>query len=215
MDYTAPKAALGVGTRPILVVRDLGSGAQLAAVMHVAESGESVAAVLRDLFEEHGAPLVIKSDNGGPLVSAVVQALMSAWGVTLLRSPPYTPSYNGSCERSLGWTKVHAIESMRARGGAQLAEEDLEAAIELQNASGAPRHLKARSPAAAWDARQRVLGPERTAFLEARRAALADAEKAEEEAGESTKDPAARARIERTATSRALCELNYLTLRRR
>ena len=60
-----------------------------------------------------------------------------------------------------------------------------------------------------------MLRPERAAFLEARGAALADAERAVEEAGESTTDPPARARIERAATSRAMCDLNYLKLRRR
>jgi hypothetical protein len=49
------------------------------------------------------------------------EALLARWGVTFLRSPPYCPRFNGSCERSLGWTKVHGTEFMGARGGTALS----------------------------------------------------------------------------------------------
>jgi len=53
------------------------------------------------VFEDQ---LVLKCDNGSPLVAEAVRSLLERWGVVLLRSPAYCPAFNGSCERSLGWT---------------------------------------------------------------------------------------------------------------
>ncbi len=179
-----------------------------------AENAVAVAAELERLFIKHGPPLVQKSDNGAPLITAPIQAVLEKYGVTLLRSPTYTPRFNGSCERSLGWTKVHAMEFMRARGAPCLERQDLDAARDLQNASGSPRHLKGMTPEQVWSARTAVGEAERRAFIEAREEALVKEEKRAEEAGEVATDLRCQARIQRAATCRVLCDRDYLKIRR-
>ena len=67
---------------------------------------EDVISTLSVLFATHGAPLVMKHDNGPGFNAKVTRALLKAHGVERLPSPAYTPSYNGAMERSLGWDKV-------------------------------------------------------------------------------------------------------------
>ncbi len=62
--------------------------------------GEEVAENLERLFERHGAPLVIKRDNGGNLNHGAVDALLDRYMVIPLNSPPYWPGYNGGIERA-------------------------------------------------------------------------------------------------------------------
>lgn len=62
--------------------------------------GEEVAGNLERLFERHGAPLVIKRDNGGNLNHGAVDALLDRYLVIPLNSPPYWPGYNGGIERA-------------------------------------------------------------------------------------------------------------------
>jgi len=50
----------------LLAVRDLGSGYQLAWLPVRDATLETVQEVLGSLFARHGAPLVLKSDNGAP-----------------------------------------------------------------------------------------------------------------------------------------------------
>ncbi len=52
------------GYRRLLGVRDLGSGMQLTWRPTLDETAETTAVVLDGLFREHGAPLVVKFDNG-------------------------------------------------------------------------------------------------------------------------------------------------------
>lgn len=211
MDYTEPSVRQEAGATRVLVVRDLASGQQLSSLSMKAESGEAVAAELDQLFTRHGAPLVLKSDNGAPLIAGPVRAVMAARGVTLLRSPPYTPQFNGSCERGLGWLKVHAEEYMHARAGSALSQQDLDSSRELQNRSGSPRHGRGLSPQRAWDSRLRVARQERTDFRQACDEARAAAPKPE---GKGALLRRERAKIERTAISRVLCNLHYLKIRR-
>jgi hypothetical protein len=62
--------------------------------------GEEVAENLERLFERHGAPLVVKRDNGGNLNHGAVDALLDRYLVIPLNSPPYWPGYNGGIERA-------------------------------------------------------------------------------------------------------------------
>jgi hypothetical protein len=45
------------------------------------------------LFTIHGAPLVLKSDNGSAFIAEETHQLLQAWQVEVLFSPPRTPSY--------------------------------------------------------------------------------------------------------------------------
>ena len=108
MDHTkAPTPVDGIYPK-ILAVRDLASGMQLAWLPVPDETADTTSKALHALFMEHGAPLVLKSDNGSAFKSGLLKALLSEWGVTPMRSPPRTPEYNGSCEAGNGSMKLRS-----------------------------------------------------------------------------------------------------------
>ena len=102
IDFTGPVTPIEGRDRYLLAVRDLGSGRQLLWRPVEAATGEAARAALAGLFAEHGAPLVLKCDNGSPFVGAVVAGLLAACGVAALVSPPYWPAYNGAVEAGIG-----------------------------------------------------------------------------------------------------------------
>ena len=58
----------------------------------------TIAGQLSELFARHGAPLVLKRDNGSNLTDSEVDELLAAHGVIALNSPPHYPAYNGAIE---------------------------------------------------------------------------------------------------------------------
>ena len=108
VDFTKPKAPIDGIFERVLVVRDLASGVTLLTLPCHAEDSDTVRKGLQSLFERHGAPLCIKSDNGGAFIEACVQGLLAAKNVQHLFSPPRCPRYNGSCERGIGELKSRA-----------------------------------------------------------------------------------------------------------
>jgi hypothetical protein len=82
-------------------VRDLSS--RLALSAHLTPRmlcSEQVADNLEELFWRHGAPLILKCDNGSNLNGDAVRDLLDAYGVILLNNPPHYPRYNGHLEYS-------------------------------------------------------------------------------------------------------------------
>jgi len=63
---------------------------------------------LREAFEQHGAPLILKHDGGKIFLEEKVQDLLREYGVIDLTSPPYYPPYNGKMERSVRDIKSYA-----------------------------------------------------------------------------------------------------------
>ena len=61
-------------------------------------NGDEVAERLSKLFVRHGAPLILKRDNGSTLNAAPVNDLLRKYGVIALNSPPYYSRYNGAVE---------------------------------------------------------------------------------------------------------------------
>lgn len=93
----------GAGVRQkhwLLPVLDLASRYKLRPLLSPQLTGEIVAARLDELFQRHGAPLVLKRDNGSNLNCEAVNEVLSRWLVIPLNSPPHYPPYNGSIERS-------------------------------------------------------------------------------------------------------------------
>ena len=81
-------------------VRDLASLYQFAPLVTPAlATGEVVAAHLRRLLDEFGAPLIFKRDNGGNLNEPAVEKLFEDYRVIPLNSPPRYPPYNGGMEK--------------------------------------------------------------------------------------------------------------------
>src|SRR4051794_40312674 len=62
------------------------------------------------LFHEHGAALVLKSDNGAAFISEPLRRFLDGSPARLLLSPPYTPEYNGSIEAGNGALKTTNLE---------------------------------------------------------------------------------------------------------
>src|SRR5262249_52677908 len=82
----------------VLAGRDLASGQTLLWHPVAAPTAEVVVSELRLLFTLHGAPLVLKSDNGSAFIAEAVQRELRCWGVGQLFSPPRRPEYNGAIE---------------------------------------------------------------------------------------------------------------------
>src|SRR5205085_12436993 len=87
MDFTEPPASIDAQYPWILVVRDLGTGLQLASLPVENLTCASVTQLLTSLFTRHGRPLVIKSDNGSGFIGLVTRQFLKESGVFLLLSP--------------------------------------------------------------------------------------------------------------------------------
>lgn len=129
IDFTEPKEYIGGTDRWILAIRDLASGHQLAWLSFTQATAEGVVQVLRALFLEHGAPLVLKSDNGCQFMAQVTLTLLVQWHVVPLFNPPRRPAYNGGLERTHPILKSYTAAAAQAQGRpAALLPEDLETA---------------------------------------------------------------------------------------
>jgi transposase InsO family protein len=116
MDFTHPPRLIDGVFSAILNVVDLGSRQQLCWLPVLHEDLAVVQDVLRDLFEEHGAPLIIKSDNGPAFRAEAIKKVLSDWRVFPLFSPPYCASYNGVCERANQTMKLMTADVAECAG---------------------------------------------------------------------------------------------------
>lgn len=204
MDHTELDTPIDGEFRFLLVVRDLASGRALTALPTRSTDQGPVVAELERLFQLYGAPLVLKSDNGSGLVGGDVQALQERNGVTPLRSPPGTPSFNGAVEAGMGSLKglIAEIAAQHGRISARTSD-DVHAALLVQRSCGGPRSASS-SPEDAWRTRTPIAASERDAFLAALRAAR------ESLLRDSPPSPI----IERRAVRAVLTDLDYLLIRR-
>jgi transposase InsO family protein len=165
MDHTYPPSPIDGCFPRVLAVRDLASGMQLAWLPVPDETAETTAAVLQLLFAWHGAPLVLKSDNGSPFISHLFYELLERWKVVPLFSPPKRPQYNGSCEASNGAMKQRT-NSLAARGGriVHWTSDDLKAARWQANEFHRPWGHRGPTRSEVWDSRLSITADERAAF---------------------------------------------------
>lgn len=122
------QAVVGHGRRALIVV-ELNSKKTLAVVSVHGERAVDVERVLADLIAKHGAPLVLKLDNGSAFISERVAAFCRRHGITLMHSPVRRPSWNGTCEVSGRWAKRRAEVAARRRGDGTLTQADLDCAV--------------------------------------------------------------------------------------
>ena len=217
MDFTEVTCPID-GLYPyVLAVRDLASGMQLAWQPVAAATAAAVRAELQVLFTVHGAPLVLKSDNGSAFRAEELQRQLGLWQVWPLYSPPGEPGYNGAIEASIGSMKRRTQQQAERSGpAAAWASAGLARARAWANATARPRGARGPTPAEAWQARRVVSAAERGAWaawigdLEAaarRRAGVAwDARLSHHE------DQAA---LHRGVLQQALVESGLLTITRR
>lgn len=170
-DFTEPSCYGGAGLPPIadrypyvLAVRDLASGMMLAWEPLPNLTEEVTSAALARLYALHGAPLILKLDNGSAFRATAFQDCLQESGVIPLYSPPSCPGYNGSIEAAIGSLKNRTEQHAREQGHAgRWQPADLAAAQSAANASH-PRRLNGRTPSALWEARSRVEPLERVVF---------------------------------------------------
>ncbi len=216
MDYTKPPAPVDGTYGGILVVRDLATGNQLLALPVEGESARATRDALEALFLVFGPPLVMKSDNGSPLVAEEVQQLLEMWGTLQLLSPPGTPEYNGACEAGIGSLKTRAHhEAARNDRPGEWTCDDVEGARMMANETGRPWGATGLTPKEAWERRSPIKPEEREELLLRVRELREEARREQGHLPGMEIGPADEASVERVAISRALVELGLLDFRRR
>lgn len=213
MDHGTPPAPIDGESPRFLALRDLASSESLTTQPTAGEGGDEVVQVLSRLFREHGAPLVLKHDGGPGFTSQVVALLCASEGVLLLRSPPYTPSYNGSIEAGVGSAKLRAERRAASQGRpGWWTADDLEHGRLQANATALPHGPHGPTPDEAWATREPPAPGLRAALHARYRAHLA---RLAQGIPEGVSPGAAEcARVDRMAIARALADLNLLTYRR-
>ena len=173
MDFTMPESLIDGKFVRVLVVRDLASGFTLLALPCMGEDSDTVLIGLQSLFELHGAPLVIKSDNGSAFAESRVQALLAEKNVLQLFSPPYYPRYNGSCERGIGWVKARTkyLAELNLRPHAW-SSSDLQNAVHFVNEITRPWGWRKPTRTEVWSARASITDEQRKNLAELRAAKL-------------------------------------------
>lgn len=165
MDFAEASAPIDGIFQYLLAVRDLASGLQLLWLPLRDATASSAAEALASLLVLHGAPLIVKSDNGSAFGAPAIATLLDNFGVLGLFSPPHTPSYNGSIEAGIGALKART-EAHAARHGrpGQWTWDDVAAARLEANATARPRGIQGPTPDQLWAARSSIALDERVSF---------------------------------------------------
>jgi transposase InsO family protein len=131
-------------------------------------TAEVVQATYTQLFAEHGPPLVMKSDNGGPFQADSTKRLLAAAAVTALFNPRRRPSYNGGIERANAQLAGYqeALAEFHGRPGMPTCE-DAHSAQRLANASTRPEGWRGPTAAELWNQRDPLAARQRADFLDA------------------------------------------------
>jgi transposase InsO family protein len=151
--------------RWILSVKDLASHCQLV-WQPVAEATEEVVeAAYARLFAEHGPPLVMKSDNGGPFRADEIKWILAEYGVVPLFNPVRRPQYNGGVERANGQLASYqeALAEFHSRPGMPTCE-DAKSAQYLANESARPYGWRGPTAGELWAERDPIIAEKRADF---------------------------------------------------
>jgi transposase InsO family protein len=152
----------------ILAVKDLASRYQLAWQPVEEASAEVVQAMYARLCAEHGPPLVMKSDNGGPFKADATKRLLAERGVTALFNPRRRPGYNGGIERANAQLAGYqeSLAAFSGRAGLPTCA-DAQAAQRLANELARPDGWRGLTAAELWQARPLITPEQRADFLAA------------------------------------------------
>ena len=168
IDFTGPRSPVEGRCPYLLAARDLASGQQLLWWPCAEATASQAVEALATLFAIHGAPLVLKADNGSPFIARMLAQLAHDFGVELLFSPPGTPRYNGAIEAGIGSLKMRT-EQHAARHGRpdDWTFDDLAAARFEANATSRAHSDDRLTPDESWSHRQPITPAERTLFRQA------------------------------------------------
>ena len=206
----------GRGSAYALSVRDLASGKALYLGTVPSLTAEVAIAVLADLFELYGPPLVLKMDNGSGFVAEITSQLLDEHGVLALYSPPSTPAYNGACEAGIGSAKRAAADIAWLEGhDGPPTQQHIRKAARVLNAM--PRGSAAASacPDSLWPQRQRISLARRCELRARHRHHESVARTAAGIAKHTRLSHAEQTSLDRYAIREALCDLDLLSIRRR
>jgi len=150
----------------ILAVKDLASRCQLAWLPVEEANARTVQATYAQLFEEHGPPLVLKSDNGGPFRDEGTKQLLVDYDVVTLFNPRRRPAYNGGVERANGQLASYqeAVAAFHGRPGLPTCA-DAEEARQIANDLSRPVGWREPTATQLWGQRQPITSAERVSFL--------------------------------------------------
>ena len=211
-DHVVPPNVIDGKNRAVLAVRDLASGVQLGWQAVADQSTPPAIELMRSLMQAHGAPLVLKSDNGSAFQSEDFGRLLAERKITWLPSPPRTPRYNGGCEAGNGSLRKRTDHFAERTGGWTAAS--LEAARRQANELTRPQGHRGPTPAQRWSERVPIPPERREEFLAAveRRRLQILAERKQPWNPQNTNH---QRQVQRQAVRRALLDLGLLTITRR
>lgn len=154
MDFTHPPHLIDGVFPAILNVLELASHQQLLWLAVEHENAATVVEALGALIAEHGAPMVIKCDNGPAFRADRTKRFLLDREVFPLYSPPYCAAYNGTCERANRTLKeltAHLADQAGRPGF--WTSEDLFAARLRANRLRRPWGAHGATPEECWTAR--------------------------------------------------------------
>jgi transposase InsO family protein len=154
MDFTHPPHRIDGVFPAILNVRDLASHQQLLWLAVEHENAATVVEALADLFTTHGAPLVMKCDNGPAFRAHATKHVLLDHEVFTLYSPPYCARFNGACERANCTLKelTEHIADQAGRPGFWKADDLFQARLRA-NRFSRPWGATGATPEQSWTAR--------------------------------------------------------------
>ena len=216
MDFSeAPRPIEGCDPY-LLAVRDLASGQQLLWLPVCHADSDAAVLALRGLFAWHGAPLVLKTDNGSPFGAGATQDFLRESEVTCLFSPPYTPRYNGAIEAGIGSLKMRTEYRATFQGHpGQWTRDDVAFAQFEANSAARPRGPSGPSPDELWQGRPTITMEQRCSFRAAVESARQEAIAREGSPYERPLSTTRQRLVDREAIRRALVEHGYLLFSRR
>jgi transposase InsO family protein len=213
VDFHGPRDPVDGACPCLLAVRDLASGKQLLWRPVPDMTAATLVAALTPLLAVHGAPLVVKSDNGSAFIDGRTRELLARFGAIGLFSPPRAPSYNGSIEAGIG-SMTSRTEQHAARHGrpGYWTSDDAEAARLEANATARPFGPLGPSPDRRWSCREAITPSERDTFAATVARRLQEQDHDHGQADDSAADRRAK---QRPAIRHALVEHGYLYITRR
>ena len=194
----------------LLAVRDLASHQQLLWLPTPDLLAQTAIDALHILFTLHGAPLVLKADNGSAFLADATKHFLSPWQVQVLFSPPHLPRYNGSIEAGIGSLKTRT-ERYAAREGhpGYWTLDDVAAAQAEANATARPQGDTGPTPNELWQTRRPLSSAERQSFQKTVRKQRAELNPKQDLPAKEER------RRQREAIRRALVEHGILLISRR
>jgi transposase InsO family protein len=211
-DHVVPPEPIDGADRAMLAARDLASGMQVAWQPLPNQSEPAATATLESLFQEHGPPLVLKSDNGSAFQSDAFQAMLLRYGVAWLPSPPRMPRYNGGCEAGNGSLRKRTEHFARRAG--RWTSGCLQAACRQANELLRPHGHLGPTHRECWSTRQPIDPQVRERFVAAVERHRQEILRERQNTFQSENKNHQR-QVQRQAVLRALLELDLLTITRR